>query len=249
MTGLVLLDPNISAWALIPIVVVTMSLQLLKHYAALMMKDKTACSPEFLKETQTIQKGVYTRNNRGWIPKEGFEERRRKINSMLKEKPESDEGNPMAAMGDPTAMRGMMGQQFLQMGPHLGMMQFVQYFFPSFVIAKLPFPLTSRFRGMFQRGIEHPTLDVTYVTSFCGYFLMMWGLRGIITLLLGGASEFDEAEHIKNMTDGSMGGGPKQVDMPKLYAAELDNWSEALTMHDFHLKNSEKRLLKLKAEL
>jgi hypothetical protein len=37
--------------------------------------------------------------------------------------------------------------------------------FVHVIAAKIPFPLTQRFRSMLQRGIELGSLDVTYVSS------------------------------------------------------------------------------------
>ncbi|KAJ9455684.1 ER membrane protein complex subunit 3 [Diplonema papillatum] len=244
----VLLDPGIREWALIPIVVVTLLLQLLKHYIALLMKSPKQVSAEYQRETQTLQRSTYTRANREFIPLSSVDERRKKFREVLAVASTSEEGSPMAAFSDPMAMRGMMVQQFLSIGPHFGMMTWVSYFFSGFVIAKLPFPLTSRFRGMLQRGIEHPTLEVTYITSVCGYFLFMFGLRGIITLVLGEASEFDDTEHLRNMSEGGAG-GPPTVDMTAMFNSEKENWSEALTGGEFRLNGSEKRLLALPARV
>ncbi|KAJ9455683.1 ER membrane protein complex subunit 3 [Diplonema papillatum] len=55
----VLLDPGIREWALIPIVVVTLLLQLLKHYIALLMKSPKQVSAEYQRETQTLQQHVH----------------------------------------------------------------------------------------------------------------------------------------------------------------------------------------------
>ena len=54
----------------------------------------------------------------------------------------------------------------------------VNFFFTGFVVGKVPFPLTQRFRGMLQRGIELQSLDVTYISSLSWYFLNFFGLRG-----------------------------------------------------------------------
>jgi len=85
-------------------------------------------------------------------------------------------------MSNPDMMNSMMKQQLGGLGPQLALGAFVNYFFRGFILGKLPFSLSPKFRGMLQSGIDLPSLDVTYLSSLSYYMLLLFGSRGILTL-------------------------------------------------------------------
>lgn len=68
---------------------------------------------------------------------------------------ETQSVNPQAAMmSDPTMMMDMLKKNVHMIVPQMLTGAWVNFFFSGFVIAKIPFPLTQRFRTMLQRGID-----------------------------------------------------------------------------------------------
>lgn len=63
-------------------------------------------------------------------------------------------------------------------------MAWVNYFFSGFILAKVPFPLTQKFRGMTQSGVDMENLDVRYVSGLSFYFLVMFGTSQLQSLLV-----------------------------------------------------------------
>jgi Integral membrane protein EMC3/TMCO1-like len=49
---------------------------------------------------------------------------------------------------------------------------------------RLPFPVTLRFKSMLQRGIETGDMDVRWVSSISWYFLLLFGLNSVYTLIM-----------------------------------------------------------------
>lgn len=60
--------------------------------------------------------------------------------------------------------------------------------FSGFILIKLPFPLTPRFKQLLQANINTTDMDVTWVSSLSWYFLNLFGLNTVYRLILGDKS-------------------------------------------------------------
>jgi hypothetical protein len=62
----------------------------------------------------------------------------------------------------------------------------VGFFFSGFILLKLPFSLTQKFRSMMQQGLNLPDVDVSYVSAISWCLILVFGLNNIIQFFDGG---------------------------------------------------------------
>lgn len=122
-------------------------------------------------------------------------------------------------MSDPSMMTNMLKSQLTGTAPHLLMGFLVNHFFSGFIMGKIPFTLTPRFRQMMQRGIDMPSLDVSYFTSLSYYILLLFGLRGILQLIFSG----DVIDESAVMTQSMKGANPA-FDAKSEYKSEAQRY-------------------------
>merc|ERR1719482_1215768 len=99
----------------------------------------------------------------------------------------------------------MMKNNMSYMIPNIAMMSLVNMFFEGFLIVKVPFALTPRFKMMLQQGIDLKSLSASYVSSLSWYFIVMFGINGFYSLILG--QKVRGEEEMMKMQMG-MGAGP-----------------------------------------
>jgi len=214
-----LFDPQIRDWVLIPLCWIVFLVNFIRHYATILLKAEPKLVKETVRGANLLRRSQLIRENAVFLPPTVLNERRQlfthKEQGLLKVAAETapPAPNPMSMLLDPAQQMNSMKTHLTNSLPHIGMMMLLSTFFTGFVIAKFPFPLSSRFRPMVQRGVDVPNLDVSYVTSLSLYFLFMFGLRGLYSLILGDTTAIDDTAIMQQqqqqmMSATGMGGGP-----------------------------------------
>eukprot|EP00826_Nyctotherus_ovalis_P007347 TRINITY_DN11824_c0_g2_i7.p2 TRINITY_DN11824_c0_g2~~TRINITY_DN11824_c0_g2_i7.p2 ORF type:complete len:159 (+),score=50.47 TRINITY_DN11824_c0_g2_i7:481-957(+) len=148
----------------------------------------------------------------------------------------------MSAMMNPAMMTGMMKQSFMAQIYQVGISFGLGYFFSGFIMAKLPFGLTEKFKVMMHQGFNIPLLDVSFVSSMSLAFLCIYGLQSLHGLLLS-ANPMDE--DLRMMNPQYMAGGAGAPNQPKDYARlfESEKDSYQLMNYEFALNKAEDYLI------
>jgi hypothetical protein len=244
MSDLLTLDPEIRNWVLIPIVLITMLVGIGRSMISQLVKSDSAVDADKVKHMSLIQRAQRLRGAQRFIPPAGFAMRKAylcdKDAGMLRRTIEVDpmKNNPMS---NPDGMMNMLKGNMSMMLPHILMMGWINYFFSGFVLVKLPFPVTSRFKSMLQRGVDLGSLDVSYVSSLSWYFLVMFGLRSFYSLVLGSGHEDMDAKMMQAQMGMGGGGQPQQFDPNKHFEREADQLE--IVSHEWVVGGAEKRLL------
>jgi hypothetical protein len=197
MEDLLVLDPAIRDWVVIPLVLMVILVGMGRHYSNILMKSTPTITESDLQEIrckQILGQASRLRMNGRYLPSESYQRKKatfiRKKTGLLREKTPP----PANPMSNPLQMMDMMKGNITFMLPNFAMMGFVSYFFSGFVCLKVPFSMPSnRFRLMLQRGVDLSTLDVSYVSSLSWYFLVTFGLTGVYKLILGDV-DIDDAK-------------------------------------------------------
>jgi len=230
-----LLDPQLRDWVLLPIVAVMFLVSCFRHYLTKLISSETETQVDSHKEQQVLARSRVLRGNFPKLSEKAFQMRKNYLYRKLTI--DTEDAAPSLGAMDPSMLSETLKRNLLMIASQMLLMAWVNYFFSGFVLVKLPFSLTLRFKTMLQRGIDLTDLDVAYVSSISWYFLNLFGLRGINSLVLG-ESLFGEEEMIKSQVSGM---GAQRVDTKKLYQAEKEELD--LLQHFCHLDEIEKQLL------
>jgi hypothetical protein len=235
------LDPRIRDWVLLPIFAVMFMQGVLRQYVSVLLADRPKVNLQLLANNELVKRSQRYRVNGHYIPESAFRMRRayftQKAFARKVKEGEKEEAPPQ----DPMAMMGMMKQNMAMIVPNMVLMGWVSYFFAGFVLAKLPFPLTERFKAMLQRGIFLKSLNASYVSSLSFYFITMFGMRGLFSLVLGSAAADIDTRAMQAQMQMGAGQGMQPVDHQKIFEVEKNEIE--ILQHDFVIRDAEYKLL------
>ncbi|KAJ3639547.1 hypothetical protein Zmor_002901 [Zophobas morio] len=273
MSADLVVDSQIRSWVFLPIVVITFLVGILRHYISLLISGQKKLDQNQLRDrydiivfdsltvrkncSQILVRARVLRENAKFIPKAAFILRKQVFNKdgdgyLTRRRPPSTQN----LMTDPTLMTDMLKGNLTNVLPMIIIGGWINWMFSGFITTKVPFPLTLRFKSMLQRGIELTHLDASWVSSASWYFLNVFGLRSIYTLVLGEnngteysfnenqiKSCFIAADQNKQMEEQMSGAA---ITMPNDANAPFKAEWEALEILDHHwvLEGVEGRLLR-----
>ncbi|SBS84988.1 ER membrane protein complex subunit 3, putative [Plasmodium ovale curtisi] len=133
------------------------------------------------------QKFTQLKINHGFISPVAFLSRKYFFNKpqvgFFNDMPE--QANPFDTLlkQDPSDLFGMVKNQIPFLVLQLGLGFLINLFFSGYLVAKIPFPLTYKFKSTLQMGMDIELLDMKFVSSLSWYFLVMFGSNGLISII------------------------------------------------------------------
>ncbi|XP_018430826.1 PREDICTED: ER membrane protein complex subunit 3-like [Nanorana parkeri] len=229
-----LLDSNIRLWVVLPIVFITFFVGMIRHYVSILLQSDKKLTQEQVSDrhswsssSSSILQSFLTRKFYFNNAEDGFfKKTKRKV-------------VPPSPMTDPTMLTDMMKGNVTNVLPMILIGGWINMTFSGFVTTKVPFPLTLRFKPMLQQGIELLSLDASWVSSASWYFLNVFGLRSIYSLILGQDNAADQSRVMQEQMTGAAMAMP--ADTNKAFKTEWE--ALELTDHQWALDDLEEELM------
>lgn len=248
-TAFILLFCCVVCWCCVqvflPLTVFILLMKLMMQYVHNMTMASTPASKELpeIKEQQAVQRSGRIRAAANWLPESAFRMRKEyfieKTTGLFNQQPKTRAMHETMAT-DPSIMADMMKKNLTGMVPQVVMGTAVSFFFSGFVMGKIPFSLSPRFRPMLQRGVDLATLDVSYLTSLSYYFALLFACRGPFSLVFR-ENTLDETEMMRRQMNPMAAGGG--FDAAGMFKAEITAYG-ALE-HEWALAGAEEAALAL----
>ncbi|XP_017702946.1 PREDICTED: ER membrane protein complex subunit 3 [Rhinopithecus bieti] len=184
-----LLDSNIRLWVVLPIVIITFFVGMIRHYVSILLQSDKKLTQEQVSDSQVLIRSRVLRENGKYIPKQSFLTRKYYFN------------NPEDGFFKKTKRK---------------------------VVPPSPMTVTTPFSFYFAR-----------VSSASWYFLNVFGLRSIYSLILGQDNAADQSRMMQEQMTGAAMAMP--ADTNKAFKTEWE--ALELTDHQWALDDVEEELM------
>lgn len=190
--GDLVLDRAIQLWVLLPITVATFLMGVLRHYAVVLLTREPRVDIFKMRDASALARSQALREANGFILPAQFEARRayflRPDGPLRKEEITS---SPISVLMNPDNLGNQVIGLLSSIVPQMVLGAWARFLFSGFAVCRLPFPLSQRFRGMLQSGIERAgqNLDVNYVSALSWYIINLFGNSSIVDLFLTSDAE------------------------------------------------------------
>ncbi|CDU19066.1 hypothetical protein YYC_01973 [Plasmodium yoelii 17X] len=181
------LDERIRMHALIPIFIIVLLVCIIKSNLGQMPQPALKMDIEKMRQNNFLSRFTQLKTNSGFISPLAFLNRRYFYNKpqigFFNEVPEQI--NPLDSFlkQDTSDLFGMMKNQIPFLILQLGLGFLINMFFSGYLVAKIPFPLTYKFKSTLQMGMDIELLDMKFVSSLSWYFLVMFCSSGLISIV------------------------------------------------------------------
>ncbi|SBT77554.1 ER membrane protein complex subunit 3, putative [Plasmodium ovale] len=182
-----ILDERIRIYALLPIFIIVLLVCIIKSNIAQMSRPTIKMDVEKLRQNNFLARFTQLKINHGFISPVAFLSRKYFFNKpqvgFFNDMPE--QANPFDTLlkQDPSDLFGMVKNQIPFLVLQLGLGFLINLFFSGYLVAKIPFPLTYKFKSTLQMGMDIELLDMKFVSSLSWYFLVMFGSNGLISII------------------------------------------------------------------
>lgn len=243
------IDPKIKYWVLIPISLVMILTGIIKTYIMILVSPKIKTGPRVkITENQYIIKAQALISNGTDLSYKSFQLRQEYMTKVLGEckyiakgKADSNqENNILTDSNTSDTMMDMAKGNLANYIPQTVIMWWVNRFFGGFILMKLPFPLTIKFKEMLQNGIMTSDLDVRWVSSISWYFISIFGLGPVYELLIESDEIVNLGIYPPQQQISNMPGGPTSEQIMKNLSNDL-----IITRHECCFDGIENRIFKL----
>ena len=200
--GFPLLDSSLRNYIFMPLTIITICVSLLMKYLTSLFntnkkpetRSQTKSLEEFsfeqeintkdtdIKVQNAIDRAHILKDNFMYISEKGFKKRQTFFNEFFSQEFEQTQADLM----NPNMMGDMLKKNISNAVYYISLFVVGGYFFSGYLILKLPFGLTRKFKSMMQQGLDLPDFDPSYVSAISWCLILVFGINPIIQFFDGG---------------------------------------------------------------